>query len=260
MPMLPTLELLRERHSVRDYDLKEVPAEIVKSLQADLTMTNTHEAGLWFQMRLNDDDPFRGFKRSYGMFKNPRNYVACVIEPSYPDTVERAGYYAEQFVIKAVGRGLATCFVGGTFDSSAVNVPLRAGQKILMLLLFGYAADKVRPLMSLLSGAMKGKRKPAEFYWDDKETSLEDAEREFPWLRAGLEGIACAPSWANGRPVRIHIREVEGARRVCAFVDTSKDHRLIDLGIAKYNFAMAAAQTGAAGDWMWGNDAPFLTD
>lgn len=252
MPMRPTLELLRERRSVRDYDLREVPAAVLKTLQADLTMTNTHEAGLWFQMRTDDPDPFHGFKRSYGMFKNARNYVACVIEPSYPDTIERAGFYAEQFVMKAVELGLGTCFVGGTFDAGAVNVPLRAGQRILMLLLFGYAAEKPRRLMTALSGMIKGKRKEPEFFWDDKQTSFAEAVKEFPWLKGGLEGVACAPSWTNGQPVRFHIRVIDGIRRVCAAVDPSKEHRLIDLGIAKFNFAAAVG-----GDWDWSNDAPF---
>lgn len=240
-----TLEELQSRHSVRDYTTEPVPADIAKSLQAELTMTNTHEPGLWFQMRLGDSDPFKGFKRSYGMFKNPANYVACVIEDTYPDAVERAGYFAEQFVMKAVKAGLGTCFVGGTFDRDAVNVPLRAGQRILMLILFGYAADSPRRLMGMMTKMVKGKRKAPEFFWEDKTTSFAEAEKEFPWLRAGLEGVACAPSWRNGQPVRFGVREAEGERRVYARVDTSVEHNLIDLGIAKYNFAQAVGR----GEW-----------
>ncbi|MDE7160510.1 MAG: hypothetical protein K2O24_06695 [Muribaculaceae bacterium] len=248
--MTAALSLLESRHSVRDYSLQPVSQEMVRSLQADLTMTCTHEAGLWFQMRTQDSDPFRGFLRSYGMFRNPTNYVACVIDPSYPDTIERAGYFAEQFVIKAVGMGLGTCFVGGTYSADHVNVPLRAGQRILMLVLFGVPAETPRALAGAISGLFKGKRKEPRWYFEGTDEEYADACRQFPWLETGLAGAACAPSWANGRPVRFAVKD--GA--VIARVDTKVEHNLIDLGIAKYNFAAAVGH----GDWEWGNEAPFI--
>ncbi len=253
-----TLSLLESRYSVRDYSLQPVPQEMVRTLQADLTMTCTHEAGLFFQMRTQDSDPFKGFLRSYGMFRNPNNYVACVIDPSFPDTIERAGYFAEQFVMKAVSLGLGTCFVGGTYSAEHVNVPLRAGQRILMLVLFGIPAESPRTLAKTVSGLFKGKRKPARWFFDGSDDEYAAACKEFPWLETGLAGVACAPSWMNGRPVRFSVKEIEDesgkAKRIVAHIDPKVEHNFIDMGIAKYNFAAAIG----SGEWLWGNDAPYL--
>lgn len=246
------LEMLRRRHSVRDYSCETVPDATVNSLKAELTMINTHEAGLYFQMRLDDPDPFKGFLRSYGMFRNARNYVACVVDTSYPDTVERAGYFAERFVIKAVSLGLGTCFVGGTYSADKVNVPLRAGQRILFLILFGIPSPSPRGVMKAVTGLFKGKPRGAEAFFAGTQSEYKDAVTRFPNLEAGLEGVACAPSWMNGRPVRIGIRMSDGIPCICASVPEGKEHNLIDLGIAKYNFAAAAE-----GDWEWGNGARF---
>lgn len=245
-----TLSLLESRHSVRDYTLQPVPQEMVRSLQADLTMTCTHEAGLFFQMRTQDSDPFKGFLRSYGMFRNPSNYVACVIDPSFPDTIERAGYFGEQFVMKAVSLGLGTCFVGGTYSADHVNVPLRAGQRILMLILFGVPAESKRTVAGAITKMFKGNRKAPRWFFDGTDEEYSEALKTFPWLETGLTGVACAPSWMNGRPVRFSIKDSS----VIATVDPKVEHNLIDLGIAKYNFAAAVGH----GDWEWGNNARFI--
>lgn len=247
------LELLERRHSVRDYSFMEVSGDIINKLRSELRMSETHEAGLWFFVRTDDPDPFRGFMRSYGFFRNARNYVACVVDTSYPYTIERAGYFAEQFVIRATELGLGTCFVGGTYSAGHVNVPLRAGQRLLMLILFGYEAEKKRALMGALTGIVKGKRKEPEFFFNGSHEDYVKACSEFPWLERGLRGVACAPSWQNGRPVRFSVKREESASAyVVAEVDSSREHRLIDLGIAKFNFAAAAG-----GDWEWGNGAAF---
>ena len=69
-------------------------------------MVNTREAGMHFELVCDDPAPFKGFKASYGMFKGVRNYVAAVVDTSFPDSYERAGYFGQQIVVKAVGLGL----------------------------------------------------------------------------------------------------------------------------------------------------------
>ena len=116
-----TLKELRERKSVRGYTDESLSESIRNTLNAEATFINSHEAGLNFQVRYDDTDPFRGLTRSYGMFRGVRNYLAVVIDSTFEFALERAGYFAEGYVMKAVSLGLGTCFVGGTFSRSSSN-------------------------------------------------------------------------------------------------------------------------------------------
>lgn len=250
---MPALELLKSRHSVRSYSEKPVSDDVIRHLQAEITMVNTHEAGMHFTLCLDSPEAFAGLKRNYGMFRGVRHYVAAVVETAYPDAYERAGYCAEQIVVKATELDLATCYVGATFDSKSVPVQLRAGWKILFLITFGYPALKSQTFVSAMAMkfAHRHNRSPEQFF-EDGDMPFDKAVETFPYLREGLEAVACAPSALNRQPVRISVRQANGVPTVCAHVD--KDELLVDLGIAKYNFAFATGKV-----WEWGNGAPLLT-
>lgn len=247
-----TIEQLRQRHSVRAFKEEPLPEKTVAALKAEATMTTTHEAGLRFHLTIGEGAPFGSFLHSYGIFRNVSNYLTVVVDTSYPDTLERAGYFAEQFVMKAVGLGLGTCFVGGTFDTSHVNINLKAGQKIAFLVAFGIPAETGGGL-KLLARLVKGKSlHPREFFSGDLPL-YRDALAKFPFLETGLEAVACAPSALNRQPVRVTLGRIDGETVLEAYVDEKNEKKLIDLGIAKYNFAAACG-----GDWEWGNHAPYF--
>ncbi len=259
MPTTITPEFLRLRRSVRNFTDKPLDAESVKTLKAEITMINTHEAGMYFELVTDDASPFEGFKASYGMFRGVRNYIAVVAETSYPDALERAGYFAEHIVMKAVSLGMGTCFVGGTFAADRAKVNLRAGRKLLFLIALGYAADRSQTLLSgmAMKFAHRHDRPYQDFYVPAEGYSLEKASSQLPWLVNGLKGVACAPSSLNKQPVRIRPK-LQGAPgsagrlTVTASVEDEGGNNLIDLGISKYNFAKAAG-----GVWEWGNRASF---
>ncbi|MDE6444962.1 MAG: hypothetical protein K2K64_11180, partial [Muribaculaceae bacterium] len=118
------IELLRKRRSVRSFTEQSLPKEIINKLRAEITMTNTHQQGFRFQLITDDPNPMRGVAKSYGTFLNPRNYLAAVVDTATPHVMERAGYFAEKFVMRAVELGLGTCFVGSTFDRKEVNAQM----------------------------------------------------------------------------------------------------------------------------------------
>lgn len=247
------IQLLEKRHSVRSFSDKAVEPAVLNKLKAAVTMVNTHEQGLKFQVITNDPEPLKGFSKSYGMFINPRNYIAAVVDTAAPDVYERAGYFAQQIVVKAVEAGLSTCFVGGTYDSKTVKAQLRAGEKVLFLILFGYGVEKTRPVANMIAKfAHRKKMKPEDFF--TPVNGISRATEIFPDLEAGLKGVACAPSALNRRKARVFIRAIDGRERICAKVDNPDDGLLIDLGIAKFNFNYATSTVCE-----WGNEAP-LTD
>lgn len=259
-----TIDELRKRHSVRSYHNKEIPSSLRTTLGAEVTMINTHAGGLNFQLIYDDDEPFAGFSRSYGMFRGVRNYLAAVIDPAIPDAMEQAGYYAEQFVMKAVELGLGTCFVGGTFSAKHVNVRKEVYEEVPFLVTIGYPSDKVSLAARLSSKfAHRKVRNPKDFF-DGDEIHYSDAMKMYPWLTTVLEAVACAPSALNHQPVRLTLQnpareEVAGGTpdvpMIAAFVTSDDKFSMVDLGIAKANVAMAVP-----GVWDWGPDAVFHPD
>lgn len=247
-----TIEMIRSRHSVRSYSADKVTDDLRKTLQAEVTMINTHEAGLNFQLVFDNDDPFRGFTRSYGFFKNARNYLACVIDPTFPNTEERAGFFAEQFVMKATSLGLGTCFIGGTFSEEHVDVTRHVYEKLPFIVSFGFKAKSGPGVIARLASSMihRHQLSPRDFFEGD-DMKYQEAKEKYPWLPESLDALACAPSSLNKQPVRVTLDE-NGMLTARSIPATPKS--AIDLGIGKFNFAAVAP-----GDWEWGEGAPFYT-
>lgn len=246
------LQLLHKRHSVRSFTSDAISKDIVNRLKAEVTMTNTHEQGMRFQLFTEDPDPMNGFSKSYGAFINPRNFLAAVVDTATPNALERAGYFAEKFVIRAVELGLGTCFVGGTYNKNAVKAQIRAGEQLLFIVLFGYPDEKTRFLARMLVKMIHAKKMSSEQFFEPKDR-LPLAIEKFPMLKVGLEAVACAPSSLNKRPVRVFLNEEPGIQSLCAGVDESNPKNLIDLGIAKFNFNFATST-----ECEWGNGSPLI--
>ena len=214
-------------------------------------MINTVEAGMHFQLILDDPGPFDGFRNSYGLLRNVRNYLACVIEPSYPDTYQRCGYCAQQLVTLAVSLGLGTCYVGGSYNADLTSAQLRAGEKIPFLIALGYEDKGKETLIAKVGKSLThiSKKRPTDILTSD--VSISEIQANRPLLYTGLEAMLCAPSSMNRQPARVEYKQ----GRIMGYVKDSNNSDLIDLGIALYNF-----QAVYPGVWEWGNPARFFPD
>lgn len=253
------IELLRKRHSVRNYTTAPLGERVVNALRAEITMTNTHEAGLKFQLFFNEGSPFAGLTKSYGFFKGVSNYLAAVVDPAFPDAEERAGFFAEQFVMKCVSLGLGTCFVSGTYSRDDVRCQMRAGEKLLFLVAFGIPSEEKAPVVSrLMAGFIHRKQKSPRDFFSGDESVYKEALGLYPWLNDALEAVALAPSAVNRQPVRISLQKNSdgSSPQLIAFVENPDESTLIDLGIAKYNFNAIHPE----GIWEWGNRSPFIPE
>lgn len=248
-----TLDLLKQRHSVRSYSMEPLTGAAINALRSEVTYINTHEAGLKFQLCLNDSAPFDGFARSYGAFRNVNNYMAAIIDPSFENAYERAGYFAEQFVIKCTELGLGTCFVGGTFSREHVNAKMEVFEKIPFVVSLGYPEVSKTTLIGKMTKSLAHLRKRSirDFYEGD-DFEYQNALAKFPWLSTALEALKCAPSALNKQPVRLKMEIRESSPVIVAF---SKGNNPVDLGIAKYNMAAAVK-----GTWDWGENGAFHVD
>lgn len=248
-----SLTELRNRHSVRNFLTDSVPGELRRRFNADVTMINSQESGLNFQLIYDDPDPLKGFRRSYGMFHNARNYLAAVVDPTFANAEERAGYFAEQFVMDVVTHGLGACFISGTYSPQHVKARMEVYEKLLFIVAFGYSADKPNTVLSdAMTSMMHGRRMSAREFFEGTDQEYELMSARFPWLETGLEGMACAPSGKNRRGIRIGVGNMEEEEVLTAFC--IKEPAPVDLGIAKYNFQ---APLPVAGEWEWGDNGAF---
>lgn len=247
------INILQKRHSVRKYASGKIPEAIVNTLKAEATFINSHEAGLNFRIIFDDGAPFDGFSRSYGMFSGVENYMVALIDPTFDNTWERAGFFGQQFVIKAVEAGLGTCFVSGTYSRKNIGISIEVYEKPAFLVTFGYADSKITILSGISSAFMHKKKMSARDFFDGTDEEYIRAGELIPNFSEGLEAIACAPSAMNKRPVRLRLTNNNGVLGVEAYVENTADANMIDLGIAKYNFNAIVN-----GCWEWGNHGLFI--
>ena len=100
-------EAIKNRHSVRSYQAREIDAATVLTLKEEIEKCN-REGDLSIQLITNDSSVFKGLMAHYGGFRGVSNYIA-LIGPSGHDLEEKLGYYGERIALRAQQLGLNTC-------------------------------------------------------------------------------------------------------------------------------------------------------
>lgn len=128
------LELMRKRHSVREYLDKEIEANKKEILTEYMAALNS-EYGTNVQIFFDEPDGFKNSSASYGNFCGCKNYYVLAAKDA-----EIAGYVGELIALKAQEIGLNTCFVALTYKKGAVKskVNLAPGEKIQCTVALGY--------------------------------------------------------------------------------------------------------------------------
>ena len=85
------MEAIEQRHSVRQYQDKPLPASVIAEL-ADAIYACNEAGNLHIQLITNEPEAFAGGLAKYGKFSGVRNYIAMVGRKA-PDLEERCGYY-----------------------------------------------------------------------------------------------------------------------------------------------------------------------
>ena len=118
--MMELLDIMKARHSVRQYQDRKIEESIRKELKACLDDCNK-ESGLHIQIIYDEDKCFDTMMARYGKFTGVTNYIALVGKNS--ETLEEiAGYYGEKLVLKAQELGLNTCWVAMTYGKGKYEV------------------------------------------------------------------------------------------------------------------------------------------
>ncbi len=201
------LDLMKERHSVRQYSDKKIDGDVKTKLDTYVASIN-EESGLSMQIFYNEPNCFNSMLAHYGKFSNVKNYIAIVAKK---EEQEKSGYYGEKLVLKCQELGLNTCWVALTHGK--VNVQTKPQQKLLILIALGYGTNT----------GVAHKSKPI------KELCKEDAYPE--WFMKGMEAVSLAPTAMNQQKFLFEIKNGQVyAKALRGF------YSKIDLGIVKYHF------------------------
>lgn len=205
------LEIMKQRHSVRQYSEQPIEQEKRSVLDALVEEIN-HETDMHIQIIYDEPECFDSFLAHYGKFTGVRNYIALVGKKS-AKLDEILGYYGEKLVLKAQELGLNTCWVALSHGKSKAVV--NKGEKQLCLISLGYGTTQ----------GVEHKNKPLQEVCNYSE-QLPD------WFLAGVNAALLAPTAINQQKFRFELQPDGNVKASCG----SGFYTKLDLGIAKYHF------------------------
>jgi hypothetical protein len=212
------LEIMNERHSVRQYLDKEIEPEKQSELNELVSKINS-ENNLHIQIFYNEPKCFSASIAHYGSFKSVNNYIALVGKKS-ATLDETLGFYGEMLVLKAQELGLNTCWVALNHGKSAAVI--NKGEKLVCVVSLGYGANKGVPHKSKSVNDVS-----------NYKTGMPD------WFLNGVEAALLAPTAVNQQRFYFEYRSDGFVKASCSLGIYTK----LDLGIAKYHFELIANKT-----------------
>lgn len=211
------IEIMRERHSVRQYTDKKIEKEKRKVLNA-LTSQINQKAGLHIQIIYDEPKCFDSMMAHYGKFDGVNNYIALVGKKN-SKLDENLGYYGEQIVLKAQELGLNTCWVAMTHGKSKAQID--KGEKQVCLISLGYGKTSGVPHKS------KELNEVCNYKKDMPE-----------WFLGGMEAALLAPTAMNQQKFYFELLPDNSIKTTCGKGFYTK----LDLGIVKYHFEVVAGK------------------
>lgn len=210
------IELMKERHSVRQYTDKKIEKEKREVLNTLIAQIN-QKAGLHIQIIYDEPKCFNSMMAHYGKFDGVNNYIALVREKSKSD--ESLGYYGEQIVLKAQELGLNTCWVAMTHGKSKAQID--KGEKLVCLISLGYGKT---------AGATHKSKKLSEVC---------NYKKDMPeWFLSGMEAALLAPTAMNRQKFYFELLPDNSIKITCGKGLYTK----LDLGIVKYHFEVVSGK------------------
>lgn len=210
------LEIMKARHSVRQYREKKIEGEKREALSALVKECNA-QSGLNIQIIFDEPKCFDSMMAHYGKFSGVENYIALVGKKS-ADLEEKVGYYGEKLVLKAQELGLNTCWVAMTHGKSTAEV--RKGEKLACIIALGYGttqgiAHNNKPIVQLCNCA----------------DTVPD------WFSKGMEAVLLAPTAMNQQKFYFTLENEKVTAK-----GGSGFYTKMDLGIVKYHFEAASGR------------------
>lgn len=228
-----TVETIRERHSVREYDGKPLSRAEFDALGA-VVRECTRESSLDIQLVGDNPEVFNVLAR-FGLIRGCRTHVAFVVDDAKAGDVaadEAIGYWGQKIVLAAQDMELNTCWCAlcSRKKSRAVVAP---GKKIRLIIAVGHGKTQGFPRKTKSVEAL----------------SSAECAKAPAWFAAAMEAAQLAPTAMNNQNFKITLL----SDRKTVRIDAPKSGlNVIDEGIVRCNFEIAANEAGA--DWRWERD------
>lgn len=210
------LEIMKARHSVRQYKEKKIEGEKREVLSALVKECNA-QSGLNIQIIFDEPKCFDSMMAHYGKFSGVENYIALVGKKS-ADLEEKVGYYGEKLVLKAQELGLNTCWVAMTHGKSTAEV--RKGEKLACIIALGYG----------ITQGIAHSNKPIAQLCNCADTMPD-------WFSKGMEAVLLAPTAMNQQKFYFTLENEKVTAK-----GGSGFYTKMDLGIVKYHFEAASGR------------------
>ena len=228
-----TVETIRERHSVREYDGKPLLRAEFDALGA-VVEECARESGLDIQLVGDNPEVFNVIAR-FGLIRGCRTHVAFVVDDGKARGVaadEAIGYWGQKIVLAAQDMGLNTCWCAlcSRKKSRAVVAP---GKKIRLIIAVGHGKTQ----------GFSRKTKSVE------ALSSAECAKAPAWFAVAMEAAQLAPTAMNNQNFKIMLLSDAKTVRIDA---PQSGLNVIDEGIVRCNFEVAANEAGA--DWRWERD------
>ena len=218
------LQLMQNRHDVRNYSDEPISPEAVARLQEEIAAVN-EIYGMHIQLVMDDPKGISGFMAAYEQFKNVKNYLAMV-GTNTAQLDERCGYVGEHLVLVAQGLGLNTCWTGLGFNRKKGAFEKGRDERAAVAIAIGHGRNQ---------GASKEMKAASDI------SNLNSDSPE--WFRRGIEAVRLAPTVLDEQGIRIDLLEEthKDGRRCVRAIAAEKGHfNYVDYGIAKYHFETIA--------------------
>ena len=217
--MSEILELMKRRHSVRQYKNEPLTDDEISALTSEIEAVN-HKWGTHIQLITNEPKAFQTRIAKYGKFEGVSNYIALV-GTKCKELFEKLGYIGEHLVITAHKMGLQTCWVGVGFNKVLDAVEVLQGEKFVLVIAIGHGRHRGLPRKSKLP---------------EDVSNISPSSPE--WFSLGVRAALTAPTAMNQQ--RFYFTD-NGDGTVSA---KSKfgPYSTLDLGIVKYHFELCAGK------------------
>ena len=231
------------RCSRRKYEPVALKEADVQALE-DLIKEYNAISHLQIKLVVGNGEAFDGFKKSYGLFVGVKNYIVMAGKKDDIHRQEKEGYYGEKLVLEATKRGLATCWIGSSYDRKSCDVDIGEDEVMDLVIAVGYSKEKHSLKEKMMSGIMRRNSKPIE------KIVACDFEKTPQWFKQGIKAVLKAPTARNLMPVVFNYKD-DGT--VLIQTTSEAERVMVDVGIVKLHFELASG----GGRWEYGKEALF---
>lgn len=220
------LEAIENRISRRSFEKESLTKQEMQQINSYIKELN-ELSQLTMQFLEDGSNAFSSLSKSYGMFSNVKSLILMKGYTSDNHLKEKIGYYGEDLILRLTKLGLGTCWVGGTFDANKFD--FKNNEKLICVIIVGKVKETTLK-EKMIRAVISKNRKTIE------QRLISDTNILPSWLLEGMEAVRLAPSAKNSqKPIFEYKQGI-----VSASVPNDYEFDLVDLGIAKKHFEIAA--------------------